>query len=406
MPYIDRDLKNRILQFSKEYVCLLVSGPRQVGKTTLLRHLDPKRAYVTLDDLEERRLARTEPSTFLSLHPAPVLIDEVQYAPELFSYLKIAVDNGAEPGAYWLTGSQAFHLMELAQESLAERTALLHLPSLSQHEIYGSGDTVLFSTELADLRRREPCGTPTDLSGIYERIWRGSMPGFVSGKFSDREMFYSSYVSTDIDRDVSEMMNRVDKLRFHDFIRAAACRVGQMLNVHSIASDVGISDKTAKNWLRILEASDIVFYLRPYTNKLLKRTVKQAKMYFFDTGLVAYLTAYLTPEILAKGALSGAILENYVVSEIRKTFYNTGRTGNLWYYRDKDQNEVDMIIEQNGHIYPIEIKRTSNPGSELVKAFEILDKGPLPRGNGAIICTREKLTAVDAQNFVVPVWMI
>ena len=372
MPYIDRDLKNRILQFSKEYVCLLVSGPRQVGKTTLLRHLDPKRAYVTLDDLEERRLARTEPSTFLSLHPAPVLIDEVQYAPELFSYLKIAVDNGAEPGAYWLTGSQAFHLMELAQESLAERTALLHLPS----------------------------------SGIYERIWRGSMPGFVSGKFSDREMFYSSYVSTYIDRDVSEMMNRVDKLRFHDFIRAAACRVGQMLNVHSIASDVGISDKTAKNWLRILEASDIVFYLRPYTNKLLKRTVKQAKMYFFDTGLVAYLTAYLTPEILAKGALSGAILENYVVSEIRKTFYNTGRTGNLWYYRDKDQNEVDMLIEQNGHIYPIEIKRTSNPGSELVKAFEILDKGPLPRGNGAIICTREKLTAVDAKNFVVPVWMI
>ena len=232
------------------------------------------------------------------------------------------------------------------------------------------------------------------------------MPGFVSGKFSNREMFYSSYVSTYIDRDVSEMMNRVDKLRFHDFIRAAACRVGQMLNVHSIASDVGISDKTAKNWLRILEASDIVFYLRPYTNKLLKRTVKQAKMYFFDTGLVAYLTAYLTPEILAKGALSGAILENYVVSEIRKTFYNTGRTGNLWYYRDKDQNEVDMLIEQNGHIYPIEIKRTSNPGSELVKAFEILDKGPLPRGNGAIICTREKLTAVDAKNFVVPVWMI
>ena len=406
MPYIDRDLKNRILQFSKEYACLLVSGPRQVGKTTLLRHLDPKRAYVTLDDLEERQLARTEPATFLSLHPAPVRIDEVQYAPELFSYLKIAVDDGAAPGAYWLTGSQAFHLMELAQESLAGRTALLHLPSLSQHEIYGSGDVMPFSTDLADLRRREACGTPAVLSDIYERIWRGSMPGYVSGKFSDREMFYSSYVSTYIDRDVSEMMERVDKLRFHDFIRAAACRVGQMLNVHSIASDVGISDKTAKNWLRILEASDIIFYLRPYTSNLLKRTVKQAKMYFFDTGLAAYLTAYLTPEILAKGALSGAILENYVVSEIRKTFYNTGRVGNLWYYRDKDQHEIDMIIEQNGQVYPMEIKRTSNPGSEIVKAFEILDQGPLPRGNGAVICTREKLTAMDAKNFVVPIWMI
>jgi len=406
MPYIDRDLKNRILSLSQEYACLLVTGPRQVGKTTLLRHLDPKRAYVTLDDLEERRLARTEPATFLSLHPSPVLIDEVQYAPELFSYVKIAVDDGAAPGAYWLTGSQSFHLMALAQESLAGRTALLHLPSLSQHEIYGSGDVAAFSAELADLRRREACGAPADLPGIYERIWRGSMPGFVSGKFSDREMFYSSYVSTYIDRDVSEMMERVDKLQFHDFIRAAACRVGQMLNVHSIANDVGISDKTAKNWLRVLEASDIVFYLRPYTSNLLKRTVKQAKMYFFDTGLVAYLTAYLTPEILAKGALSGAILENYVVSEIRKTFCNTGRTGNLWYYRDKDQHEVDMIIEQNGEVCPIEIKRTSNPGSELVKAFEMLDKGPLPRGNGAIICTREKLTALDAKNFVVPIWMI
>jgi len=406
MPYIDRDLRNRIVSCSKEYACLLVSGPRQVGKTTLLRHLDSARAYVTLDDLEERRLARTEPATFLSLHPAPVLIDEVQYAPELFSYLKIAIDDGAAPGAYWLTGSQAFHLMELAQESLAGRTALLHLPSLSQHEIYGSGEVAPFSTELADLRRRASCGTPTSLSGIYERIWRGSLPGFVSGKFSDREMFYSSYVSTYIDRDVSEMMERVDKLRFHDFIRAAACRVGQMLNVHSIASDVGVSDKTAKNWLRVLEASDVIFYLRPYTSNLLKRTVKQAKMYFFDTGLVAYLTAYLTPEILAKGALNGAILENYVVSEIRKTFYNAGRTGNLWYYRDKDQNEIDMIIERNGRVHPIEIKRTANPGSELIKAFEILDKGPLERGNGAILCTREHLTALDARDFVVPIWMI
>ena len=406
MKFIVRDLKERIAAMSREYSCLLVSGPRQVGKTTLLRSIEPDRAYVTLDDLEERRLAKTEPATFLALHQPPVLIDEAQYAPELFSYIKMAVDQGAAPGAFWLTGSQAFHLMELAQESLAGRTALFHLPALSQHEIYGSGENTVFSTNLASLQARAKCGTETDLAGVYERIWRGSMPGLLSGKFTDWNMFYSSYVSTYIDRDVSEMMNRVDKLRFHDFIRAAACRVGQMLNVHSIASDVGISDKTAKNWLRILEASDIVFYLRPYTNKLLKRTVKQAKMYFFDTGLVAYLTAYLTPEILAKGALSGAILENYVVSEIRKTFYNTGRTGNLWYYRDKDQNEVDMLIEQNGHIYPIEIKRTSNPGSELVKAFEILDKGPLPRGNGAIICTREKLTAVDAQNFVVPVWMI
>ena len=406
MAYIERDLKQHIPQLTKEYACLLVSGPRQVGKTTLLRHLEPERAYVTLDDLEERRLARTEPATFLTLHQPPVLIDEVQYAPELFSYIKIAVDNGAAPGSFWLTGSQAFHLMDLAQESLAGRVALLHLPALSQHEIYGSGQPTAFAAELPALQQRAQSGQPCNLDGIYERIWHGNMPGLVSGKFADREMFYSSYVSTYIERDVSDMLARVDKLLFHDFIRAAACRVGQMLNIHSIASDVGITDKTAKNWLHILEASDIIFYLRPYTSNLLKRTVKQAKLYFFDTGLVAYLTAYLTPDILVKGALSGAILENYVVAEIRKTFYNIGRTGNFWYYRDKDGREIDLLLEQNGQLTPIEIKRTANPAPELTQAFTVLDKAPLPRGNGAIICTRETLTALDAHNFVVPVWMI
>ena len=406
MPYIERDLKERILKTSSEYACILVTGPRQVGKTTLLRHLDGSRAFVTLDDLEERRLARTEPATFLALHQPPVLIDEVQYAPELFSYLKIAIDDGAAPGSFWLTGSQAFHLMELSRESLAGRVALFSLSALSQHEIYGSGDASPFSVELASLREREHSMTPATIDAIYERIFRGGMPGLASGKFSDRDMFYASYVATYIDRDVSDMLERVDKLLFHDFIRAAACRVGQMLNVHSIASDVGISDKVAKNWLKILEASNIIFYLRPYTNNLLKRTVKQAKLYFFDTGLVAYLTAYLTPEILAKGALSGAILENYVVAEIIKSFLSVGKTGNFWYYRDRDGGEIDMLIEQDGHLTPIEIKRTANPKSDLVKTFTVLDKGTLPRGNGAIICTRDKMTAIDAENFVVPVRMI
>ena len=201
-------------------------------------------------------------------------------------------------------------------------------------------------------------------------------------------------------------LERVDRLQFQDFIRAVACRVGQMLNVHSIAMDVGVSDKTAKHWLKILEASDIIFYLRPYTNNLLKRAVKQAKMYFFDTGLVAYLTAYLSPEILAKGALSGAILENYVVAEIRKTFYNAGRQGNFWYYRDRSGAEIDMVLEENGYLYPLEIKRMANPSASLVHAFAVMDKGALPRGNGAILCTRQQLTAIDAKNYVVPIWML
>ena len=232
------------------------------------------------------------------------------------------------------------------------------------------------------------------------------MPGHRSGRYKDRTVFYSSYIQTYIERDVSELIASVDKLMFMDFIRAAACRCAQMLNIHDIAQDVGVSDDTAKRWLQVLEKSDIIFFLRPYSNNLLKRTVKTPKMYFFDTGLVTYLTKYSTPEILENGAMNGAILENYVVSEIRKTYQNEVDDCLLWYYRDKDSNEIDMVIECDGKVHPLEIKRSVNPGSELVNAFKILDKGSVPRGHGAIICMRPDLTAVDAENYIVPIWMI
>ncbi len=297
-------------------------------------------------------------------------------------------------------------MMELAQESLAGRVALLHMPSLSQHEIYGSGQNAPFSVDLSALKKRAGTHAPADLQEIYKRIWKGSMPGLISGRYSDRDVFYSSYLQTYIDMDVSDLVNLTDKLIFRDFIRAAACRIGQLLNIHDIAQDVGVSDDTAKRWLQVLEKSDIIFYLRPYSNNLLKRTVKTPKMYFFDTGLVAYLTKYSSPDILANGALNGAILENYVVSELVKTYHNNAKECLMWYYRDKEMHEIDMIIENDGMLHPLEVKRSVNPGSELIGSFDILDKGSVPRGKGAILCMRPTLSAVNRDNYIVPIWMI
>ncbi len=408
MGYIKRSLEKKLLQVSSEYSCLLLVGPRQVGKTTMLEHLmeGTPRTKVTLDDVEERKLAKTDPALFLELHPAPVLIDEVQYAPELFSYIKIKVDNGAVPGSYWLTGSQSFRLMELAQESLAGRTAILHMSALSQSELYGDGETSPLSLELAALQKRKEHLAPANVLEMYERIWNGAMPGHRSGKFTDRDVFYSSYIQSYIDRDVSDMIPGVDKLLYADFIRAAACRAGQMLNIHDIAADVGVSDDTAKRWLQVMEKSEVIFFLRPFSNNLLKRTIKTPKMYFFDTGLVAYLTRYSSPEILMNGAINGAILENYTVAEIIKTYHNSAKDCLLHYYRDKDANEIDLVIESDGELHPLEIKKTANPGTDLVGAFQILDKASVPRGVGAILCMRQELSAIDRKAFVVPIWMI
>ena len=405
--YIKRDLEEKIIAASKEYSCILITGARQVGKSTVLEQLmGNEREEVSLDDMVERKLASTDPALFLQTHSTPILIDEVQYAPELFSYIKMAIDKGAAPGSFWLTGSQPFKLMELAQESLAGRIAIIHMPPLSQHEIYGNGKAEPFAIDMAKLKARAKTNAPADLNEIYNRIWNGSLPGHISGKYTDRDLFYSSYIQTYIERDVKYIADIEDTVLFGDFIRSAACRAGQMLNVTDIAQDVGISNDTATRWLKILEKSDIIFFLRPYSNNLLKRTVKTPKMYFFDTGLVSYLTRYSSPEILANGAINGAILENYVVSEIIKTYHNNAKDCLIWYYRDSNSNEIDLVIESDGMLHPIEIKRTANPGTELVRPFKLLDKASVPRGKGAIICMRETLSAVDSDNYIVPIWMI
>ena len=408
MNYIKRTLENKIIAISNEYSCLLLIGPRQVGKSTMLEHLmeGTERAKVSLDNMEDRKLAQSDPYLFLELHPAPVLIDEVQYAPELFSYIKIKVDNGADPGSYWLTGSQSFRLMELAQESLAGRTAIIHMSALSQSELYGNSETIPFAVSLDSLNSRKENLTKASPTEMYERIWHGAMPGHRSGRYTDRDVFYSSYIQSYIDRDVSDMISGVDKLVFADFIRAAACRAGQMLNVHDIAMDVGVTDDTAKRWLQVLEKSEIIFYLRPYSNNLLTRTIKTPKMYFFDTGLVAYLTKYSSPEILMNGAINGAILENYTVAEIRKTYFNCAKDFIMHFYRDKDCNEIDMVIESDGELHPIEIKKSTSPSEKIISAFKVIDKASTPRGTGAILCLREELSAINRKCFMIPIWMI
>ena len=410
MRHIERDLKSKIIDLNKEYSAILITGARQVGKSTLfetiMKEHGEEREIVTLDDLEARALAKKDPAMFLQIHEPPVMIDEVQYAPELFSYIKIAIDKGAAPGSFWLTGSQAFKLMDLAQESLAGRVAILRLPPLSQHEAYGKDDSSPFSVDLSALKKRKKTHAPASLDEIYERIWMGGMPGLISGKFTDRDVYYSSYIQTYIERDVSDLIQGVDKLLFQDFIRSAASRIGEVLNVHAMAEDVGINDNTAKRWLQVLEKSEIITLLRPYSNNLLHRTIKAPKLYFFDTGLVAYLTKYSSPEILANGALAGHILENYVVMEIIKSYKNAAKDCLFWYYRDKDNKEVDIILESDGMLHPIEVKRSVNPGTELVGAFSVLDKATTPRGSGAIICMRPELSAVDSNNLIVPVWYI
>lgn len=406
MNYIKRDMENLIVELTKEYSCILITGPRQVGKSTMLEHIDAKRNRVTLDDLQERNLAKTDPEMFLNLHKPPVLIDEVQYAPELFSYIKIAIDNGVAPGSYWLTGSQSYKLMTLAQESLAGRIAILSLTSLSQHELYAGGSLIPFEIKIDNIRMREEQYKSADLESIFQRIWNGGLPGLASGKFTNRDIYYSSYLQTYISRDVKDETFVKDDMKFADFIRAVACRIGQELNIHSIALDVDITDDTAKRWLGLLEKSEIVFFLHPYSNNLLKRVVKTPKVYFFDTGLVCFLTRHSNAEILQNSSINVAILENYIVSEIRRSYLNVGKEPFMYYYRDKDQKEIDLILEYDGELHPIEIKKSSNPSMSMTKNFDILKKSRVNVGQGAIICMKDNLSALDKNTLVIPVWCI
>lgn len=409
MGYINRHIEQRITLLSKTWSAILLTGPRQSGKTTMLKNLAEKenigRKYISLDDLTVRETAKNDPKLFLELYTPPIIIDEIQYAPELFTYIKIYIDAHHNPGDFWLTGSQIFRLMQGVQESLAGRVALLHMSPLSQREITASPSrpfTTDFSALLSDSREIKPVSAVK----MYERIWNGCMPGMLGGDYTDRNIFYSSYLSTYIERDVRELSGAIDALKFSKFITAAAARASQLVNYKAMADDADIDQVTAKSWLNILETLGIVFLLHPYSNNVLKRTIKTPKLYFYDTGLICYLTKWSSSEVAMNGAMSGAILENFTVSEIMKSYQNAGLEPYINYYRDRDSKEIDVIIEGDGKLCPLEIKKTASPDRRITNTFKIIDKSPLSLGTSAVLCLADTLGAFDRDNLIVPIWLI
>ena len=407
MKYIKRHMEKQFSELNKEYPAVLITGSRQVGKTTMLEKLIKEegkmREYVSLDDLNERDMAKNDPKMFLQIHKPPVCIDEVQYAPELFTYIKIHVDKHHDPGDFWLTGSPIFRLMKGVQESLAGRIAILHLSPLSQQEIC-SGSDIPFRIDTEQLKERH--NVFDNVLDIFEKIYKGGMPALVNGKYENSNIFYSSYIETYLERDVRELSGAIDSLKFFRFITAAATRTSQLVNYKAIADDCDMDQVTVKAWLSILETLGIIFYLHPYSNNVLKRTIKTPKLYFYDTGLVCYLTKWSSPETAMAGAMSGTLVENYVISEIIKSYHNSGLEPYIYYYRDKDGKEIDIVMERDGILYPAEIKKTAMPDKRLTRVFNVLDKPPIQRGMGAVICMSDKLNAFDSNNLIVPVGML
>lgn len=408
MSYIQRTMEPLIRSLMQEYSAILITGPRQVGKSTLLQHIlgqeNQSISQVTLHDLTERQLAISDPAMFFQLHQPPVLIDEVQYAPELFSYIKKMIDQGAPAGSFLLTSSQQFSSFD-SNTSLAGRVAILQLSSITQGEL----DTCVeqpFSLDLTYWIEREKLIAPKSILSIFNEIQQGSMPALVDGRFSNSGIYYASYIQTYIERDVRRLLGDVDAIQFSDFIRAVAARCSQTLNVASIARDVGIRPDKAKLWLSVLEKSGIIFYLHPYSNNQLKRTVKFPKLYCHDCRLIAYLTKWSSPETMEAGAMAGAFLENFVVSQIWKSYLNAGIDAPLYYYRDHDAKEIDLIIEADGKLHPLEIKKTATPQKSMVKNFSVLDRSSVPRGTGALICASEKVSALDSDTLVIPIGLL
>lgn len=407
-----RTLSKTIYAISDSFPVLMVTGPRQVGKTTLLEICAKvgtpaqQRAYVTLDDMDARALARSDPALFLQTWQPPLIIDEIQYAPQLFSAIKIMVDRDKRNGLFWLTGSQKFQLMRGITESLAGRVAIIDLLGLSQAELDGRAalsQPFVPTAQWITAARAASANTPKPLMAVFQQIWLGSFPRLVAQGVKTRDLFYRSYVQTYIQRDVQDVLKVSDQLAFNRFLAAVAARTGQLLNYANLARDVDIDNKTAKSWLSVLETSGLVFLLQPYHTNLTKRMVKTPKLYFLDTGLAAYLTKWPDAASLEVGSMSGAMLETWVVSEIVKSYWHNGLEANLYFYRDTDQQEVDLLIESGDTLYPVEIKKTASPSQNARRQFGVLDKLGRTIGTGAVLCMVERDIPLSQSVTAVPV---
>jgi predicted AAA+ superfamily ATPase len=341
----------------------------------------------------------------MQTYQAPLIIDEIQYAPQLFTYIKIIVDREKKNGMFWLTGSQKFHLMKGISESLAGRVAIVDLLGLSQAELNGLGDQVIPFKPTSEWinHARSQIHRPKQLMDIYTQIWLGSFPRVHQNKIELRDLFYSSYIQTYIQRDVKDILNISDENSFYKFLSAVAARTGQLLNYSDLARDVAIDNKTAKAWLSVLETSGLIYLLQPYSNNITKRLVKAPKIYFLDTGLCTYLTKWPDPNSLEAGAMSGAILETHLFIEILKSYWHNGLTPYLYYYRDLDQHEVDLVIEAGDTLYPIEFKKTATPSRTASKHFKMLEKLGKKIGPGAVICFVEKDIPLSREVVAIPI---
>lgn len=405
MYSIKRHIENVISRRAKNSKAILLTGPRQVGKSTLYKHMFKNVNQVTFDDDLLLAQAEEDMNLFLLNNPCPIMIDEVQKCPSIFSKIKILLDNTDEYGNFYLTGSQKLQLMEGVSESLAGRISIEELEGLSLREIYDVPFTKHFVPTDEYIKDREVL-LKSYRNNLWEMIHRGSYPELYSNPEKEWGDFYQSYVKTYLERDVNKLIKAKNHLTFVKFLTCVAARTGQVINYTNIASDLSVSEVTVKEWISILEKSGIIYILKPYTSSALNRAIKTPKMYFRDTGLCCYLTRWLTPDTLKNGAMSGAMFETFVINEILKSYSNEGLEYdfNVFYYNGKDKKkkkdngeeieidgEIDLIIQENGVLYPVEIKMTASPKSDMASEFDVLDDLPdKKRGMGVIICLYDK----------------